>query len=1031
MKFIADLHIHSHYSLATSKNLIPEQLELWAGIKGINLVGTGDCTHPGWLKELKEKLEPAGNGFYKLKDSFRLKNVVRPAGCPGIFFVLTGEVSSIYKKNGRVRKVHNLCVFDCFESAENFQNRLSKVGNIISDGRPILGLDSKNLLEMLLETSETSYLIPAHIWTPWFSVLGSKSGFDTINECFDELTKYIFAVETGLSSDPPMNRRCSFLDSFNLVSNSDAHSPEKLGREANLFDTKLTYNGVFDALKTGSGFLGTIEFFPQEGKYHYDGHRKCNVCWNPSETIKNKGICPVCGKEVTKGVMYRVAELSDRNNPDDSTIKKVFHSIVPLGELLSEIAGVQNSSSKKVKTEYFKIIEKLGSEFNVLLFAGISDIKNTAGPLLAEGIRRLRDGKVRIQEGFDGEFGRIKVFEEDELANTGMSLFSFEKQEPAKPVFKIKEFKKEKKVAADDKSPERQDAASYLTDEQRQAIEYSGGPCMVIAGPGSGKTRVLTERIIHLINEKGVAPRQILGITFSNKASEEMKNRIEKKIAAGQVLISTFHSFGLSVIEKYFENFGRKKNFSIIDEEDGKEILGKLITNRNRISHSSRDIGNFKQGIIGSPADGGLFEAYECELKTINAFDLDDLIYLPVILFRDNPEILRGYRERYRRILVDEYQDINARQYELIKMLAGEKNPDLFVISDPDQAIYGFRGSDVKFIEQLGKDYPGLVTILLKDSFRCPDNVIRAGLDVLGKNIAFSGGLGKMKVNVQECETEKSEADWIASKIENMIGGTRSFSIDSGISDGVAACGTESFSDFAIFCRTAHMFEPIIYALANHGIAYQVISTETFFQREPVSSAVGLFRKIYYKMGIEPSQQNNSARIQKMICAKENITEILLASLEAGKILEDDARKLKTLTSGMANDYDGFFKSIALRRSIDDYNGNIEAVTLMTLHAAKGLEFNTVFIPGCEERIIPFELFGKKNCEELEEEKRLFYVGITRTKQNLFLTYAKKRMLKGRLLLQRKSALVDKIKDELVRFEIREPKKRTGQPELF
>ncbi|MFC1752546.1 endonuclease Q family protein [Thermoproteota archaeon] len=440
MSFIVDFHIHSHFSRATSKLCTPEHLEYWAKIKGIHVLGTGDCIHPGWLKELKDKLEPARNGLFRLKPEWRLKQYSDLVGGQlfnsnvSPLFMLTTEISSIYKKNDCVRKVHNICVFPDFESVDKLQAKLDKIGNIKSDGRPILGLDSKILLEMVLETSELAYLIPAHIWTPWFSVLGSKSGFDTIDDCFEELTPYIFALETGLSSDPPMNRACSFLDKFRLVSNSDAHSPEKLGREANIFNTELSYKGILNALKEDEGFLGTIEFFPQEGKYHYDGHRKCGVCLNPYETITHKGLCPTCGKPVTKGVMYRVAELADRplsglesttlhgvlastdktlsdlKSTHGSPFKQTFYSITPLPSLLAEIAGVKSVTSKKVKKDYYKCIKTIGSEFEILLGADLNLIREQHSETLAEGIKRLRNGNVFIQEGYDGEFGRVKVF---------------------------------------------------------------------------------------------------------------------------------------------------------------------------------------------------------------------------------------------------------------------------------------------------------------------------------------------------------------------------------------------------------------------------------------------------------------------------------------------------------------------------------------------------------------------------------------------------------------------------------------------
>ena len=306
MKIVADVHLHSHYSRATSKNLDFEHLIQWAQLKGVNVVGTGDIAHPGWLQEMKDKLEPVEDGLFRLRDEIAqaVQAEVPPACQAPVRFMLAGEISSIYKKNDRVRKVHNVIFAPSLEAVEKIQAALEKIGNIRSDGRPILGLPSRDLLEIILEIDPACYLIPAHIWTPWFSLLGSKSGYDSVEECFEDLTPHIFALETGLSSDPPMNGRVSALDRYTLVSNSDAHSPEKLAREATVFDTELSYPAIFNALKSGDPevFRGTVEFFPEEGKYHHDGHRKCNINWGPKETIAHNGRCPVCGKPVTVGV---------------------------------------------------------------------------------------------------------------------------------------------------------------------------------------------------------------------------------------------------------------------------------------------------------------------------------------------------------------------------------------------------------------------------------------------------------------------------------------------------------------------------------------------------------------------------------------------------------------------------------------------------------------------------------------------------------------------------------------------------------
>lgn len=411
MKAIADLHIHSRYSMATSKMATLEYLDLWARKKGISIVGTGDFTHPAWREELKEKLVPAEDGLYVLQDEYVLDEAKKMTERRSRF-VITGEISSIYRKYNKCRKVHNLILLPGLEEADKLSQKLELIGNIHSDGRPILGLDSRNLLEMLLEVTPFGILVPAHIWTPHFSLFGAFSGFDTIEECFEELTPYIHALETGLSSDPPMNWRWSALDRFNLISNSDAHSPSKLGREANLLDIELSYEGLFEAIQHGKGLEGTIEFFPEEGKYHYDGHRKCHICLSPAEAEKYTGKCPVCGRRLTMGVDHRIVQLADRSGGFVRENAPEFESLVPLSEVISASVGY-SEASKKVQNQYEDMLEKLGSEFEILREIPLEDIQKASGYQVAEGIRRLREGKVIRKPGFDGEYGTIKLFEDN------------------------------------------------------------------------------------------------------------------------------------------------------------------------------------------------------------------------------------------------------------------------------------------------------------------------------------------------------------------------------------------------------------------------------------------------------------------------------------------------------------------------------------------------------------------------------------------------------------------------------------------
>lgn len=405
---ISDLHIHSRFSRATSKESDLEHLDLWARKKGIHIIGTGDFTHPVWREELKEKLEPAEEGLYRLKKEYRIQDENTPDTIDPRF-VLSGEISSIYKKKDKVRKVHSLLLLPGLEAADMLSARLELIGNIHPDGRPILGLDCRDLLEIMLETTPEGIYVPAHIWTPHFAMFGAFSGFDSVEECFGDLTPFVHAVETGLSSDPPMNWRVSGLDNYQLISNSDAHSPGKLGREANLLEIEPSYANLKKAIETGEGLYGTIEFFPEEGKYHYDGHRKCHLCLTPDQTKAYGGKCPVCGKKITIGVEHRVEVLADRSEGYWDSSRKPFENLMPLPEVIAEAMGY-SSPGVKVQKEFHHMLRTLGTEFEILRNVPMEDIQSAAGTRIAEGISRLRRGQVERHPGFDGEYGTIRLF---------------------------------------------------------------------------------------------------------------------------------------------------------------------------------------------------------------------------------------------------------------------------------------------------------------------------------------------------------------------------------------------------------------------------------------------------------------------------------------------------------------------------------------------------------------------------------------------------------------------------------------------
>ncbi|MBM4277847.1 MAG: DNA helicase UvrD [Deltaproteobacteria bacterium] len=403
MRFIADFHLHSKYSRATSKDMEVETLARWAKKKGILLLGTGDFTHPTFFAELQSKLIPSGNGLFQLRK-----------GDEGVRFILATEVSNIYSQGGKGRRIHNLIFAPSFEVVVKINTKLSSLGKLSSDGRPIFGFTAKELVKMILDISGDCLIIPAHAWTPWFSIFGANSGFDSIEECFGEMSPHIYAIETGLSSDPEMNWRLSALDRITLISNSDAHSPNRLGREANGFDCELNYQDVVDVLrkKDSRKFLFTIEFFPEEGKYHYDGHRQCGVIFSPEETKAHQYLCPGCQKKLTVGVMHRVSELSDRQEGFIPRHAIPSIHLIPLEEVIAEGLGVK-VGTKAVDAEYDRLIERGGSEFHILLDATPDELASFVPPRILEGIIRMRQGKVSIVPGHDGVYGKINLFPEE------------------------------------------------------------------------------------------------------------------------------------------------------------------------------------------------------------------------------------------------------------------------------------------------------------------------------------------------------------------------------------------------------------------------------------------------------------------------------------------------------------------------------------------------------------------------------------------------------------------------------------------
>ncbi len=1057
MRFIADLHIHSHYSISTSPQLTPEHLEAWAAIKGITVIGTGDFTHPGWLEELKDKLEPAEEGLFHLKREYRLDAEEARLPLPAlnrkreeprpVRFLLTAEISNIYRRAEKVRKVHNLILVPTFEAAEKIQSKLSRFANISSDGRPILGLDSRELLEIALESSDQMFFVPAHIWTPWFSALGAKSGFDSIAECYGELAEHIRAVETGLSSDPPMNWLCSFLDRYTLISNSDAHSPEKLGREANLFDTDLSYPEIIAALSArrspieGADFLGTVEFFPQEGKYHYDGHRKCGICWDPLETLRHRSICPVCSRPVTIGVLNRVAQLADRAQTPNATSHPRFRSLIPLKEIFSEITGI-GVQSRKIARLYNTAIQAVGSEFALLLDVPIEDIEIKTNELLAEAVRRMRCGRVLVEPGFDGQFGRVKLFSQGEISNFSPQELLFqdmsraESGPPARTGLISFDITAYRRLAAQtwQPTPSREvlptapntagvepsapAILSSLNSKQREAVSHGAGPLLILAGPGTGKTRTLTARIAYLIQSRGIEPRNILALTFTNKAAGEMKSRLQSQLSASggleEIHLYTFHALGLSILKPHARCTGRNSGFSLIDENDRLAVVRSLPgVAKDDVRSVCDEISSLKRNAktrdeITDPGIQRVFELYEEYLRRQNLFDLDDLIQKPVSIFLAKAEVLSEYHRLFQWILVDEYQDINLAQYRLIRLLAPEGHSNLFAIGDPNQAIYGFRGADVGFINQFLSDYPAAKLFNLSRSYRCSDTILQASHQVLAglsPTPALHGLEPGVRLRILENPTDKSEAEVVARTIEAMMGGLRFFSMDSDISEGSSTEGIQSLSDFAVLCRIGRQMDILERAFQNHSIPYQKIGETPFFRQEPVKSVIDILRLAtkenpVLRKSVMEKELIGMAKLEELreLTGRADSTADLISLVLACtdlKLSPQQHRSLLELADSFGIESQKFLEYVVLGAAADSFKPASEQVTLMTLHAAKGLEFPCVFIVGCEQGMLPYTLYGHSDADP-EEERRLFYVGMTRAKRYLFLSYAGRRYLFGR-----------------------------------
>jgi DNA helicase II / ATP-dependent DNA helicase PcrA len=1052
VRFYADLHIHSKHSRACSRDCDLEHLAWWGKRKGITVIGTGDFTHPGWSEELQSTLVPAEPGLFRLPDDLeRAIDRRLPPSCRGpVRFLLCVEISTIYKRAERTRKVHHLLYMPDLEAAAACTARLRRIGNLASDGRPILGLDSRDLLEITLESGEGAYLVPAHAWTPWFSPLGSKSGFDAVEDCYGDLAGHLFALETGLSADPAMCWQVSSLDRYRLVSNSDAHSPPALGREATVFDTEVDYFAIRRSLETGEGFGGTVEFFPEEGKYHLDGHRKCGVRLEPSESRRRGDRCPVCAKPLTVGVLHRVEELADRPagfRPDGAA---GFRNLIQLPQLAGEVLGV-GSKSKAVAATVAAMVERLGPELEILERVPVEAIAKAAPPLVAEAVDRVRRGAVVREAGFDGEYGVLRVFTPEELRAPPSAATLFESppspsaQPPAaapaapgaapgraaggavpgpapQPAGVAGQAPTPRPVGADPASP----VLAGLDPDQLAAAGAGPGPLLIVAGPGTGKTRTLTHRLAHLVAERQVPPEQCLAITFTRRACTELQERLHALVPeqAPRMQVTTFHGLGLRILREQHEAVGLGAGFRVADDAERLELLGEQLGCTERearrllpeLLRRKRARAARWPDLDPEPSEvAAPLARYQAALRKLDLVDLDDLLALPVTLLAGDAALAARYRDRFRMVAVDEYQDVDELQYRLLRLLT-TAGGDVCVIGDPDQAIYGFRGADVGFFLRFGQDFPTATTVRLTRNYRSSPAIVAGALQAIApaslvRDRVLAAAAGQdppARITIHQAASEQAEAEFVVATIDRLLGGSSFLSLDSGRADGAAELAL-SFADVAVLYRTDAQAGPLAEALGRAGMPFQKRSHDRLLQRPAVRAVVRALRD-------QPPQRTRSLPARLAAAAEEaSAAAVAAAPTAAAEVTveaagpdavaaraADPAAELRAAVELLAplaercgDDLGRFLAELALGEEVDTWDPRADRVSLLTLHAAKGLEFPVVFLVGCEDGLLPLRWGGRLDPDQAAEERRLFFVGMTRARSHLFLTRARRRAWRG------------------------------------
>ena len=1156
--FLADLHIHSRFSRATSSRLTLPHLAAWSRLKGLSVTATGDFTHPGWREELRTLLvRDEASGLYRLKDAPDLTHeapgYTDPAGDGdprGPLFILEAEISSIYKKDGAVRKVHNLVYMPDLDSVERLCRKLEQIGNLASDGRPILGLDSHDLLEMVLETDERGVLIPAHIWTPWFSLFGSRSGFDSVEACFGDLSTHIFAVETGLSSDPDMNRCWSALDCMVMVSSSDAHSGENLGREATVFSGAPSYDGLFGALRRAAAgeaaakdcaWLGTLEFFPEEGKYHLDGHRACHVVLDPEQTRQLHNRCPVCGRELTVGVLNRVMALADRKVPQPPAGTD-FVSLIPLAEMVGELLGV-GAKSVKVRARCAELLDRLGPELEILCTLPEEALRRE-WDLLGEAVSRMRRGHVFRQGGYDGEYGVVRVFAPEErerlcggrrsrqgVLSAGLGLCGLVPPQSDLQRVSVAEGNGQSRcggvvvtprtenqdtaVCAPDvadvlyasrpeaiRDPQKisgaamvqgdfqtvsslagrstgshssargdaaQDADSGISNaravsgqflpegqgddafaimaaadtpvsfggrgfqwsaSQRTAIMAGPEPVLVLAGPGAGKTRTLIGRMERLLAE-GLPAERLVAVTFTRRAAGELRERLATALPeASMPAADTLHALALPfwpgerpiILSEESARAAFARCAKAGGLEEGKAVraaFDRLALCRERLTASDE-------------ADHDLFARYTAWKRERGLADYTDLLESWLARLTAGEVSVP-----WEALLVDEIQDLSPLQLALIRALLPLDGRGFFGIGDPDQAIYGFRGAQPDVAAALAAYWPELRTVKLEESYRAGTAILTSAQALLaGRGVSGSLRTAReipARLKLFSAPDAAREAAWIAGEIGRLLGSTSHTLVDARRQEDPLA-GSCSPGELAVLVRLKALMPPLREALFARGIPVAVPETEAFWSEPRIALMLVLAaRAMGHPMVLPEAEPSALPELDRAVWHEG--PDAVLAALASTPPFDPLVRDLAAFRElrrrwRETGGWPALLDWICLRQELDLAREAGEQVRIMTVHAAKGLEFRAVFLPALEEGLLPFagpdlttpgadvDALLAARPEALEEERRLLYVGVTRASEAVYASHAAQRRLYGRELRLAPSRFLKLLPDLVVRTRL-------------